>query len=103
MQSIHHVIVTALKSPIHSGGLEDREFEGAFQEGPTILVRVGNEGVISRRRASRNGVEPHRKRASREVVCAQIAGELHIEPADSTVLFPVSGNSENGVDAVSRV
>src|SRR6266568_8191281 len=40
MQLIHHVVMTTLKSPINPGRLQYREFEGSFQELPTLPVRV---------------------------------------------------------------
>ena len=67
MQPIHHVVLTTYKRSINPGRLQYREVEGPFQVLPT--GPVGNKNDIA-------PCEAHRKRASGDVVGAQIPVEL---------------------------
>src|ERR1700730_14593612 len=103
MQSIHHVVMTTLKSSINPGSLQYHQFERSFQVIPTPPVGERHETVKTRRCTRRDAVEAHRKRASREVVGAQIPCELNVEVAVRPVLVRVFRKSEDRVDPRSRV
>src|SRR5258705_11388840 len=103
MQSIHHVVMTALKRSIDPGRLQYHQFERSFQVIPTHPVREGHEIIKTRRCTRRNAVKAHRKRASGEAVSAQIPCDLKVEVADRLVLVRVFRNPEDRVDPRSRV
>src|SRR6476646_8841760 len=73
VQLVDHVVVAAYEGLIDPCPLQDRQFEGSFQEPPALPV-VNKMCVATG--------EPHRKRASRDVVRTQVPGELHVEVAD---------------------
>src|SRR6185295_236093 len=74
VQLVDHVVVATRKGFIDPGSLQDRELEGSFQEPPALPV-------IHKIRVATG--EPHRERASGNVIGAQVPGELHVEVADS--------------------
>src|SRR5262245_30290441 len=84
-----HVVVAACEGLIDPCPLQDRQFEGSFQEPPAlpvvnkIYVAVG---------------EPHRKRASGDVIRTQVPVELHVEVADRLVGVLAARSSLNGID-----
>src|SRR5215471_16703505 len=76
VQLVDHVVVAAYEGLIDPCPLQDRQFEGSFQEPPAlpvvnkICVAVG---------------EPHRKRAPGDVIGTQVPVELYVEVADRLV------------------
>src|SRR6185437_13681361 len=89
VQLVDHVVVAAYEGLIDPCPLQDRQFEGSFQEPPALPV-VNKICVAAG--------EPHRKRASRDVVRTQVPGELHVEVADRLVGVLATRSSVNGVD-----
>src|SRR5258705_12213461 len=88
VQFVDHVVVTTDKPSVYPRRLQDRQFEGSFEELPTSTVV--NEDVIASR-------EAHRKRAARNVVGTQIPVELHVEGAHRLVLVLVARSSADRV------
>src|SRR5215468_8584531 len=89
VQLVDHVVVAACEGLIDPCPLQDRQFEGSFQEPPAlpvvnkICVAVG---------------EPHRKRASGDVIRTQVPVELRVEVADRLVGVLAARSSLNRID-----
>src|SRR5262249_6475413 len=89
VQLVDHVVVAAGEGLIDPGSLEDRQFERSFQEPPALPV--GNKLRVA------TG-ESHRKRASGDVVGAQVPVELQVEVADLLGGVRVTRSSVDWVD-----
>src|SRR5262249_52852853 len=89
VQLVDHVVVAACEGLIDPCPLKDRQFEGSFQELPT--VPVVNKNVIAT-------CEPHRKRASGDVIRTQVSVELRVEAADRLVGVLAARSSLNRID-----
>src|SRR5262249_47230955 len=89
VQLVDHVVVAAYEGLIDPCPLQDRQFEGSFQEPPAlpvvnkICVAVG---------------EPHRKRAPGDVIGPHVPVELEVEGADRLVGVLASRSSLNRID-----
>src|SRR5215471_19912849 len=70
VQLVDHVVVAACEGLIDPCPLQDRQFEGSFQEPPAVPVANKMYVAVG---------EPHRKRASGNVIRTQVPVELHVE------------------------
>src|SRR5437868_5031207 len=95
MQPVHHVVMATDKAAIDPGSLDDRQFDGPYEELPTNPVRL--EGGIA------FTGETHRERAAGHVISAEVPGELHVERANCLVWIRVARDPPNGVDRHRRV
>src|SRR6185437_11685666 len=89
VQLVDHMVVAAYEGLIDPCPLQDRQFEGSFQE-PAALP-VANKICVA-------AGEPHRKRTSGDVIRTQVPVELHVEVADRLVRIRVTRSSVNRVD-----
>src|SRR6476661_4351298 len=94
VQLVDHMVVAAYEGLVDPCPLQDRQFEGSYEESPTLPV-------VHKIRVATS--EPHRKRASRDVVGAQVPVELHVELADRLGGIRVTRSSVNRVDPRGRV
>src|SRR5215813_5917038 len=89
VQLVDHVVVAACEGLIDPCPLQDRQFEGSFQELPTVPVVNKNEIATC---------ELHRKRASGDVIRTQVPLELLVEAADRLVGVLAARSSPNRID-----
>src|SRR6185437_15206331 len=87
VQLVDHMVVAAHEGLIDPCPLQDRQFEGSFQEPPALPV-------VHKIRVATG--EPHRKRASGDVIGAQVPVELYVEVADRFGGVRVTRSSVNG-------
>src|SRR6476646_8152308 len=73
VQPVDHVVVAAYEGLVDPCPLQDRQFEGSYQELPAVPVALKVHAVTG---------EPHRKRASGDVIGTQVPVELDVEVAD---------------------
>src|SRR5262245_33440855 len=90
VQPVDHVVVAAYEGLIDPCPLQNRQLPGSFHDIPALPV-------VHRRSQVAAG-EPHRERASGDVIRAQVPGVLGIEVADGLVGFLATRSSVNGVD-----
>src|SRR5215467_3854281 len=89
VQLVDHVVVAAYEGLIDPCRLQDRQFEGSFQEPPALPVVNKNCVAVG---------EPHRKRASGDVIRTQVPVELRVEVADRLVGVLAARSSLNRID-----
>src|SRR5207248_686946 len=89
VQLVDHVVVAAYERLIDPCPLQDRQFEGSFQEPPALPV-VNKIKVAAG--------EPHRKRASGDVIRTQVPVELRVEVAERLVGLLATRSSLNRID-----